>query len=384
MYTECFFLYFVTNIIVLLKKTGFSVTIIVTFYGRIDGMGFQYINDEQKIRIPLSRHACAIINEDMRSFSVKKQSTFINTVIEGFYDTAKSSLNTYLSRKKLELEELLSDLTLSASDVSIIVSHMIAKEKASTILILSEYLKEKYSTKLYHINDSNFDYLKYRCNEEDFYNQKPGAYIKCLMEEYASLPFIKRERIFRKDVYEIVEYACNMQQLLQVKVELYGKPQVFYVYPYKILPDPLNTQEYLACYTRKPGDSAAKKVDASFSMARLEKPTILKQSAFLSKTDISKIEEDLSRLSVSYLLGEIEEIRVKLSAAGKKAYQTRLHSRPDKDTALSTENEYVFFCSQQQAYNYFFSFGPEAEIISPTSLRNKMKQNYSLSYNNYK
>ena len=346
-------------------------------------MGFQYINDQQKIRISLSRRAYIVMLDDMRVFSVANQATFINTIIRNFHDSAKASLSSWLLKKRQEFEGLFADSELDEMSKEITVRHMLQNEKEKTILELQDSLKEKYISRLYHINNSNFEYLRYDCNEEEFYHDKPGAYIKCLLEEYAGLPFIKRERIFRKEVYETVEYACRMNYLLQVKTYVYQEQQTFLVYPYKIIPDPLSTQEYLACYTRTPAESPKEKKDASFSMARLQKPVILKQHAFLSREDVAKIEDDIAKLSVAYLLGEPQEIRVRLTERGKKSYQTRLYSRPDKDEARSTEQEYVFSCSEHQAYNYFFPFGAEAEIITPLSLRTRMETNYQNALEQY-
>ena len=175
-----------------------------------------------------------------------------------------------------------------------------------------------------------------------------------------------------------------MNRLMQVRTYVYKERLTFFVYPYKIIPDPLCTQEYLACFTRTAEEASSQKRDASFSMARLEKPVVLKQQAFLSKDDIAKIEEDLEKLSVAYLLGEPEEIRVRLTDRGNKSYQTRLYSRPDKDETRSTDEVYVFYCSEHQAYNYFFAFGPEAEVLSPPSLRDRMIKNYQSALQPYR
>ena len=346
-------------------------------------MGFQYINEEQKIRIPLSRRACIVMADDMLAFSVSKQAGFINTIIENFRDSAKASLSAYLLRKRHKFEELFADLELDDISRERAIGHMVEAERKKTVLELQDFLKEKYVSKLYHINDANYEYLRYDCAEEGFYRGKAGSYVKCLLEEYAGLPFIKRERIFKKEVYETVEYACRTRSLLQVKTLVYGERRTFLVYPYKIIPDPLCTQEYLACYTRRAEEAPREKTDASFSMARLAKPVVLKQRAFLNREETAKIEDDIARLSVAYLLGRPQEIRVRLTERGRKSYQTRLYSRPDKDETLSTEEEYVFFCSEQQAYDYFFTFGAEAEIVGPLSLRTRMAKNYQSALERY-
>ena len=95
------------------------------------------------------------------------------------------------------------------------------------------------------------------------------------------------------------------------------------------------------------------------------------------------IETQLSNYSPAYLVGKPEQIRVRLTPKGKLSYQTRLYSCPEKIEALSTDDTYVFDCTQQQIFNYFFSFGPDAEIISPEYLRNRFRNVYENAFTQY-
>lgn len=203
------------------------------------------------------------------------------------------------------------------------------------------------------------------------------------MEEYAEHPFIERERIFRKDVYEIVEDACANHRMMQVRMMLFGKRETLIIYQYKITADPMNYQSYLACYSRKQKESSKEKIDASFSMARIPVPTLLKQTAFLSKEEKDKIEKDIRTLSINFLYGNETEIRVKLSEVGKRRFHNNITSRPIKDDAASTEDEYVFHCTENQAFFYFYPFGEHAEIISPASLRTRIIDSHKKSLEIY-
>ena len=72
---------------------------------------------------------------------------------------------------------------------------------------------------MYHINDNNVEYLLEDCDEEQYYG-RPGLYIRSIIEEYCSLPFIKRERIYRKDIYETIEKACTEERILKIKADI--------------------------------------------------------------------------------------------------------------------------------------------------------------------
>lgn len=320
-------------------------------------MGFQYLNDEQKVRISLSRKAYLTMTDDMSVFDVKTQSLFINKLIENYKEDSKASISAYLEKKKAQFYHEIISLDYDSDIKENILSHLCANEKKRTIAYLESLMKEKEVSKIYHLNNTNTDYLSLDFEDNEFYKEKPGLYIKCMLEEYASLPFIEREKIYRKEIYEIVENACNNHLLLSVRIPIFGERKTLIIYPYKILPDEMNTQDYFACYTRFREESPKEKISASFSMARLPMPTIYKQNAFLSKEDIHTIEEDIRKLSISFLRGQSSEIHVKLTETGKRTFHNKLYSRPFKEESLSTEDEYVFFCSETKHFTISILLG---------------------------
>lgn len=350
--------------------------------GFIDENGYPLINEEQKIRIALSDRAKITMAEDMDVFGTPKVSTFVNTVFNNFKSEAKSSISLYLQQREIELDRLFTGAKLDTISKKIAIDQILSVEKKDIQSKIAQYSNTKGESKLYHINDSNVEYLLEDCDEDQYYN-RPGLYIRSIIEEYCSLPFIKRERIYRKDIYETIERACAEKRILKIKANYYGKDQLFYVYPYKIVPDPFHTQAYLVCYSRKAEDEEANKVVASFSMARINFPTMLTKTFYLNKQEIANIENQLLNYSPAYLLGRPEQISVRLTKKGKQSYQSRLYSRPEKIESLSSNNVYVFDCTQQQIYNYFFPFGSDAEIISPKYLRNRFKNAHTKALEKY-
>lgn len=348
-------------------------------------MGFYEINDEHKVRITLSEKATIIMHDDMRVFSVSSPATFINTVFSNYYAEAKSSIESYMRQKKLDFDEIFKKVDMDDKVKEMVINELLKNTRGKVENLVNQYKKAKGSSKTYHINRDNRILIGEDCEEGDNYS-RAGQYIKCVVEEYCSLPFIERERIYRKEVFEKVERACKEHRILKIRIkeDVEKKEQLFYVYPYKIMPDMLDTRSYLVCYSRKAEDAEKNKKPASFAMSRLAMPSLLEKSDFhLNRQEIASIEERIMKSSPAYLLGEPEKICVRLTEKGKKFYQTRLHSRPNKDEKLSSDNEYVFFCSQQQIYNYFFSFGAEAEIISPEGLRQRFYDTYYNALSHY-
>ena len=344
-------------------------------------MGFTAINDAQKIRISFSDKAIFTIEDDMTVFGVTSMTAFINTVITNFHDEAASSIFTYLEKYRSKLTGCLKDSKSGFPEIELnkVIDILVAQKETELKCHIEKFKKNKAHSKLYYINDENADFLfGDECMEAVPYGDRSGLYIKCLIEEYASLPFIKREQIFRKDVYDEITIACVNNYILDVIVSINDTKQTFCVYPYKIVADPMSTQDYLVCYSRKKEYSEKNKVIASFSMSRINISRLSRSRTFhLNQKEIKDIEDKLAKYSPAYLLGEGEEIHVKLTEKGTQTFLKKLHSRPVKNEEKSTEYEYVFDCSELQAYNYFFSFGADAEILSPPSLRQKFADSYA-------
>ena len=346
-------------------------------------MGFSWINDEHKIRIALSQKAYSTIQDDMLIFSVSKQTNFINTIITNFRDDAIATLSVFLEKKKEHYEEIFINSSLKNSDKQTAINHLIETDKQSALSQIIRYKSDKAVTKLYHINKNNIDYLIDDCIEQDYFNEKPGLYLKCIIEEYCELSLIERERIIKKDEYSLIAIAIQTGRQLQIKATVNGKNQIYLVHPYAIFPDAQNTQEYLACFTHMRNESPKEKQIASFSIARLNNLTLLNKKSFISNSDRKSIKSEIEKKSVAFLLGETKKIRVRLTSAGKKLYLSKINSRPTKDEMLSNDDIYVFLCSEFQAYVYFFPFGSDAEILSPDTLRKKMIEKYQSALKAY-
>lgn len=175
--------------------------------GFIDKNGYPLINGEQKIRIKLSSRAKLIMSEDMDTFKISKAATFINTVFSNYKLEAKSSVSLYLQQREIELDRLFTETKLEATSKKIAIDQILSVEKKEIKSKISKYSAAN-GESLYHINDQNVEYLLEDCDEEQHYS-RPGLYIRSIIEEYCSLPFIKRERIFKKDIYELIDLACS-------------------------------------------------------------------------------------------------------------------------------------------------------------------------------
>ena len=337
-------------------------------------MPFPEINDQNKTFLSLSDNAESVIQEDMYTFECDSYGVFANTIIENFWEEASSSVSFRLRSARSAYERTLEKCGLDAKDKQDVIDTLLENDlkKAQESI---EYCK-KDKTDLRHVlylNKASMEILFEICDEQEIYKNRASLYIKCLLEEYATLPYIQRERIFNKKIFLDIERACAENRLIRVYTSG-NKKNYTEVYPYRILTDSMNTRSYLACYGKKEKNAEPK--IASFRMSTLKNYRIMSQDGSLSASEIDALESAIQKRGVGFLLGEETEIQVRLTAAGKKLYETKLFSRPQCDHARSTKNKYVFSCTEQQAFVYFHPFGKEAEILSPPSLRERMIRSY--------
>ena len=346
-------------------------------------------SESHKIRVGLSANATKVIENDATTFGIKSFSDCFNIVITNFRENAIASKTLFLQRKEREILDSLENCDFPEDVRTQVCKALLAREEEKADEKLAE-LSAKEPNDVYlprYINMDNIDYLENECLEDaqGTTYKTPGMYLKCIIEEYCELPFHKRERIIRKDVFDLIEDAISVKDCLKIKAETKedGLITCFtcFVKPYKIITDPLSEMSYLVCKSRRetaPGSPSEEMKIASFALNRMNKPKRIKsESSRFTAEEEKEIKERLLKTPPAYLFyGEGEEIHIKLTDEGKRKYQNLLFSRPVKDKERSTKDEYVFFCTVNQARNYFFGFGSDAEVISPPNLRDWFARDY--------
>lgn len=352
-------------------------------------MGFELYSEEQRVRITLSQKAFLIINEDMERFHISSRSTFMNTVFHNFYPSARSSPTLYMDDQKAKLQHIAStDLSCSDSPEHIsslgndevrekVVKHFLLYEEKHLLDDLRSQMKTKgrygETSRIYRINTENLRYLlSEECEEAEYYQDRPGLYLKCILEEYAALPYIKREHIFFKSKYDIVSQALREEKLLKITT---GR-KTYKVWPFSLEADALSTREYLTGLSQDIKSPDARKSCASFRIPNAKDIKLLRQSGKLTQAERELLKEAISSRTVQFLFGEEEEIHVRLTEEGIHKYNSQIYMRPAYVEKLADKNEYIFRCTLRQAEYYFFKFGKDAEILSPDRLRSHFQTLY--------
>lgn len=290
----------------------------------------------EHIRITLSLLAHKILENDCILFGASANSnlsygTLINRILENFDDDFALDENLL----KLQCEELSSTVRLR-NDVIDILGGVDVKT----------YLKNTPSPKV-------------------------TKYVKCLLETFARLPFIEREKlILKKNIIQNIENALKNQKNL----ELLYTGKAHFLTPICIATSKEGSFQYLI------GEENASRV--SFRLSRIEKIRAKGKAPILSKQTKYKILEDLSEFGATFITEPVITIKVKFTEKGLKSYEYSVIHRPIH-VAKEDDNILVFHCSERQALYFFFRFAGDAEIMEPQSLRDKFRDLYRAGLSNY-
>ena len=164
-------------------------------------MGFIINSIDQKQHINLSREAWKIIDEDIQNFYIETRpnlSGFLNRVFENFYEEAQASISYRMDQLYDMIEATFEDALFNQYDDDIkqdVMNRIISVKERFLLEKVKEYPKGE--GRKFRINNQNLTILE-ESIDDTYYNGSAGLYLKALFEEYARLPYSKREQIFSK------------------------------------------------------------------------------------------------------------------------------------------------------------------------------------------
>lgn len=335
--------------------------------------------NNNKQHLNLSTLAYEVILSDMFTFRDEKLSGFINTIFEHYYPMAEASIARTLNYLNGELSKLLSDVSVDERTKKRLINRLISQKKDVLIEKAESYGSGK-SFKFW-LNKINLEFLtepRSECDEDQFYSRR-GKYIKSVLEEYARLPYIERERVYYSPFVKEIQNAIQDEKQLRVVTDA---DTIYSVYPYKILSDPLSTANYLVGYCTRYDDPDDEKRPCSFKISALISVRMEKsKSAFLKDSVQEQLSKMIASRGVQFMVGSEAEIHVRFTKAGVYKYRRQTHLRPP--LVREQDDVYVFRCTTAQAEFYFFKFGRDAEILLPVDLRERFKSMYEAAANTY-
>ena len=338
---------------------------------------------EARQHLNLSEFAFEIIENDKSVFLEKaSRQRIINMVLRNYMDSADASIDTAVARREEDLRSRLLSIPNGESK-NTIVSALVDAYRHELIQKATHY-PNGHAFKM-QLDKENYEAMLEWRDEGGYYGSIPGRFLKAVIEEYARKPQYEREGILLRDVIEELQSCIDAQQL--VIITLNGSNRSRYeVRPYSICCDPGCNYHYLVGMTRKAGTTYPERV-ASYRISRIN--TIKRshsRSGKITTAQSREIEQKLRKDGVQFLLQDSETIRVRLTAQGKKMYDSQAHLRPifTECKALPDGSwSYAFDCTQMQAEFYFFKFGADAVIEHPPELRDKFLNKYRIAIDSY-
>ena len=236
-------------------------------------------------------------------------------------------------------------------------------------------LKEYESYFKFRLSNKAFNKLNEIGAQSDFYFAKVYSapqYIKCVMETYARLSFIEREKILLKETtIEHIKNAIARKQALNVVY----KDETLKISPIDIRPAKEGTFQYLI------GAQGEDIIPLRLSRIQSIKP--IGRAVAISSDKLKDINEKLAECGATFIKEPIVTVKVKFTKKGEDSYAYSVMQRPIH-TDIEEDNVYVFKCSEMQAQYFFFRFAGDVEILEPESLRNKFRDLYQAGLDKYK
>ena len=226
----------------------------------------------------------------------------------------------------------------------------------------------------FRLSNSAFNKLNEIGAQSDFYFAKVYSapqYIKCVMETYARIPFIDREKILLKETtIERIKNAIARNLALNVVY----KDETLKISPIDIRPAKEGTFQYLI--------GMQDKAVISLRLSRIQSIKSSGQAVKISSDEEKAINEKLAEYGATFIKEPIVTIKVRFTKKGEDSYAYSVMHRP-MHIAVENENVYVFKCSELQAQYFFFRFAGDVEILEPQSLRDKFRDLYQAGLNRY-
>ena len=321
---------------------------------------------EARQHLNLSQEAFDVVSLDKYDFQEKPSlASMLNRIFTLYRDDADASIEAACNRFELTLEEQLSKVGDSPGKRTVIEALRNAHK--------DELLEKAASYPREHA--FKFAYLAEWAKTDEAYDGVAGRFIKAVIEEYARKPYVEREKIIFAERIRGLEGCCEAHQTVILTLRN-GKR--YEVKPYRVCIDKGNQYNYLVGLSRKAGTKEEEQL-ASFRISKLYTYKTSSKSGKITEAQKKEIEDRLRSVGVQFLLKDPEIIRIRLSPYGNRMYETQAHLRPQFHSRSENPDgswNYELLCTQLQVEYYFFKFGAEAEILSPSELRVKFERKY--------
>ena len=351
---------------------------------------------ENKQRINLSKHAFDTLSHDASvflpdDFTGTLPSGFINQIFLSCAESAESSIVSTLRSRREEYIRILSPM---APDLRLdrVLDLLLESEKQRLQERANQRLAEKGHSFSFRISKENLDQLRTPALQAEAacYQDNVGSYIKAVLEEYCTQPYVYRELIYYASDVQCIRTAIALKKRLKLCLRnsrLATDGRTIYMKPYGLLQDSGKKYNYIVGMLSDSHDSDTF-VYASVRLSSVVRSSMMQKSGHLNAEERREILRRIHDAGVPYLSSgnHTQIIKVRLTKEGIRMYNSMLHLRP----MYISKNEdhgawiYEFDCLPWQAEIYFFKFGPDALIQEPAELSEKFFHKYQRAVQLYR
>ena len=322
----------------------------------------------EKYKIYLSEDTKTRLINDVELFEFTRDDGTVN--LNGFL---KELIVNYFEQYRNDNDELLSDMLNELTSVKAL------KAKDASALadrIIKTYINNKEtstgSSTVITLTVSGESYSIIKIIENNLLKDKSlSGYMKDMFLSYLSIPRNKREEIIFKDIYETVNKAILENRLISFSSR--GSDFKTIVEPYLIATSKEEQFSYLLCHDRK------KKKNRSFRISRLSNVFVLTNTFERDK----KTEDELNKKGLRSPHSMTPDVHavVRMTDHGKQMYKMIVKNRPI--VSKIDGDLYHFDWPELQLEDYFRRFGKDGIVISPASLRKKLRNYFENALNAY-
>ncbi len=354
-------------------------------------MPFEKGISDQKLTVNLSQTAVAIMHDDMICFGETKEERYLNHIFDSYHSHADASIEIKTQIYSHKLDETFDSLKMPKTEKDKVRDALVKKYRKDLVAKKDSYGKGT-SLRIYVWKD-NVNYLTEEgfpdddgsyCKEERHY-KNVRSYFKTVIEEYSTLPYCERERVYFSKTYDVIIDSINHSNI--VKIELQNN-ESYFVKGVALETDSQCLYHYLAGYAtpEKDRDDNDSYRPMSFRLSNIKEAKHFKsRSAFLRKELHAKLRQDIKRYGIQFLSADLVDATIRLTDEGINKYNHILHLRPHADFIDEKDPHiYHFHAAENQLEFYFFKFGKDARILEPKSLAEKFEKMYSDGAKAYK
>lgn len=204
-------------------------------------------------------------------------------------------------------------------------------------------------------------------------------YFRAVLEEYIRLPYYRREAVYFGETISTIDDALKRSCSISFR---YGE-EIVCGYPVAIESDEWSSFNYLLLADREMRINHYR-ICRIRSISRIAADTV----GITPYTRSDMYEKQIIPAGIQFAGEPLTDVTVRLTEKGMEMYNRMVFLRPQylsvrKLPTLPAEYICEFHCSANQIKFYFFKFGVEACVISPSDIRKQFLESYRRAYHKY-